>query len=128
MAEETGTDLIAEIDERLADLAAARKSLEKRSTIAFVERRDLSARAARAAAELRERRGELEGAADASEEGEPAKAARAALEGADGVLSRIHAAQPARTVKGGPLKEERRMPGQARQSHIQAREMKPSGE
>jgi hypothetical protein len=98
--------LLATIDERVSALDRAQKELKKPSTIPFAERRDLTNRAAKAAAELRERRGGLpEGAtAEPAEEGtEPEPAVKEALEAlsrAEQVLELIHAAQPVGLAKG----------------------------
>jgi len=101
-AEEQTEGILEQIDGRLAALASAEKQLGKRSTISFVERRDLSSKASKAAAELRARRAEAEAlAADA----EAPEAVRTALTEAERVLDLVEAAQPAgftrRAAAGG---------------------------
>jgi hypothetical protein len=84
--------VLEQIDDRLASLASAEKALGKRSTISFVERRDLSTKASKAAAGLRAQRAEAEGAAAGAE---PSEVVKAALKEADRVLDLVQAAQPA---------------------------------
>lgn len=104
--------ILQQIDQRLAALTSAEKHLKHPSTISFAERRDLTAKASRAAAELRARRGELE-ESEASSETEAPEPARAALEEADRVLGLIGGAG-----SGGSARRSagaaRNLPGQNR--------------
>ena len=101
VTDEQTEGVLQQIDRRLSALAAAEKGLKKPSTIAFAERQNLAAKANKALAELRARRGEVEGteAADATE---PAEAVKTALAEADKVLGKIDDAQPAGSAKKGP--------------------------
>lgn len=92
---ETKTESVhAQIDHRLAALAAAEKQLKKPSSISFAERRDLTGQAAKAAAELRALRADV--ADDATD---PSEAVKTAFDGTDQTLGKIEAAWPAN--KGG---------------------------
>lgn len=95
MSENESPSILTQIDERLSALGAAEKGLKKPSTISFAERQSLSAKASKAAAELRAQRGEAESAA------EPSEAVKAALAEADRVLGLIQNAHPAGAVKKG---------------------------
>jgi flagellar biosynthesis/type III secretory pathway protein FliH len=107
---ETG-DLTEEIDARISELGLAKKQLKKPSTISFAERRDMTAKAEAALAELQARRaalaeaapeGDAEGGSEGSSEGQTQLLAdaRAALEAAETILSRVAAAQPAGASRG----------------------------
>lgn len=87
--EEPSESLLEQIDRRVTALHSAEKLLKKRSTISFAERRDLSHKATKAAAELSALRGEAEG------QETPSEALQAALAGADRVLGLIEGAHPA---------------------------------
>lgn len=88
MSQSEPQSILQQIDDRLSALGAAQKQLKKPSTISFVERRDLTSKAAKAADELRERRAEVEGT-DAASGTETPENVRAALEAADRVLGQI---------------------------------------
>ena len=94
---ETKTETVhAQIDKRLTALASAEKQLKKPSSISFAERRDLTHKAAQAAAELRTLR------ADAKEDAtDPSEAVKTALDAADLALGKIHDAWPSNKGGGG---------------------------
>jgi hypothetical protein len=79
------TDLLAEIDQQVAALERCQKQLKKPSNIPFVERNNLSTKAARSAAELKELRGQVAENSD----GEAATKAREALEKASELLATL---------------------------------------
>ncbi len=114
--------LLEQIDRRVAALAAAEKQLKKPSTISFVERRDLGAKAARAATELRAQRGEAEANGEPGQE--PSEALRAALAEADRVLDRIAGAQPAGFKRGAGASASS-MPGQQRRGSVGRSQTRP---
>lgn len=102
-------ELQERIAARIADLEREQRHLRRRSTISFVERRELGGRTTRAVESLRAQQAALsEESADAARE-----AAETALTEADAVLAQVIAAQPAglqRRSQGG-----HRMPGEHRQ-------------
>jgi hypothetical protein len=115
-------ELLVQIDARIADLDRVQKQLKRRSTLSFAERRDLSSKAGKAAADLSTHRarlagppegpaGEPEEAAEATDGtlAEPVREARAALESAQTVLDLVAAAQPEATHLLG-----KRLPGEYR--------------
>lgn len=113
MSETASEGVLQQIDRHLADLAAAERQLKKPSTISFAERRDLSSKAARAAAELRAQRVEMEAQGAPAADAELPDALKSALAEADKVLGKIDAAQPAGlNRKAGP--NANKMPGQSR--------------
>jgi len=98
MTETQPEGLLERIDARIAALASAEKHLKKPSTLSFVERRDLSNKAARAGADLKARRQEVqeaEGVDTSAEDEALPEPIQAALKEADRVLGMIEAAQPA---------------------------------
>jgi hypothetical protein len=110
MSEPETEGILPQIDRRLTALASVEKRLKKRSTISFVERRDLSGKAARAAADLKTQREGLEEPA----EGEAIPdAVQKALDAADKILGQIDGAQPGTSARhdlGGakkPLAQQR---------------------
>jgi hypothetical protein len=116
MSQTEGEGILPQIDRRIAALGSAEKHLKRPSTISFAERRELSAKAAAALADLRARRAELEGGEEAAPGEEPPAAVQASLEEADRVLERIGAAQPSATnqraaVRKGPGQNRRGAPG-----------------
>jgi hypothetical protein len=93
MSEPEDESILSQIDQRLAALASVEKRLKKRSTLSFVERRELAGKAARAAAELRAQREAVEGA-EPDADGKVPEAVQKALDEADRVLSRVDGTQP----------------------------------
>jgi hypothetical protein len=112
MSEPETEGILSQIDRRLTALASVEKRLKKRSTISFVERRDLSGKAAKAAVELKARREELTGAEPAEGEAIP-EPVQKALDAADKILGQIDGAQPGTSARhdlGGakkPLAQQR---------------------
>jgi len=120
MSEPETEGILPQIDRRLTALASVEKRLKKRSTISFVERRDLSGKAARAATELKARRDELEGAEQAEGDAIP-EPVQKALDAADKVLGLVDGAQPGSSARhdigGGkkPLAQQRGAAGASQQ-------------
>lgn len=110
MSETPTEGVLQQIDSRLSDLAAAQKQLKRPSTISFAERQSLTGRAAKAAAELRERRAEVEAQGEPAEGAELPEPLKTALDEADRVLGKIDAAQPA-GLKRGPGGASQKLPG-----------------
>jgi hypothetical protein len=141
MSQAEPEDILQQIDVRVAALAAAEKQLKRPSTISFAERRDLAAKASRAAGGLRARRAELEGPQEATQSAEapdaeapdaeaPAAAAssapdpvQAALDEADRVLGLIGAAQPAGMNRRGM--SHGKLPGQQRRGPVGSPQQRP---
>jgi hypothetical protein len=109
---ETNVDQLRErLDGRITELQRAQKQLQRPSTISFVERRELTTRAGKALAELREHRTALEGKSDGDEGvAEQITAAEASLDEAETVLGRAggHSGGMKRTAGGS----DRRISGQ----------------
>lgn len=113
MSEAAAEGVLQQIDRHLADLASAERQLKKPSTISFAERRDLSTKAARAAATLRDQRAEVEAQGEPAADAELPDALKSALADAEKILSKIDAAQPAGlNRKAGP--NAAKLPGQSR--------------
>ena len=114
MASSDAGDLIGEIDSRISELGLVKKQLKKPSTISFAERRELTGKADLALTELQTRRAAL---AEAPAEGEEESAAtlleeaRAALETADTLLSRVGGSQHGGGARGAGSSA-KRLPGE----------------